>query len=269
MVHHPVAALAMAMEGAADDDDADQPGREREAAYLAATIAEVRGQVAGEVCSALLDGPVSDALCDHALATGTDLIVMTTHGRGPIGRFLIGSVADRLLRYLHLPVLLVRPAPERPRPVALRRILVALDGSSFAEEALACAIALGGPFAASYTLLRVLEPASVPLDLSELYAVEAAVGGAETLPVDASFYLERLATQMRRRGAVVSTRVASGPSVAATILEEAAAVGADAIALASHGIGGVGRLVVGSVAEKVLRKSALPVLVARPPVEVH
>ena len=85
--------------------------------------------------SALLDGPVADAISRHAAATGADLLVMTTHGRGPLVRFWLGSVADALVRQASIPILLVQPkeaAPDLTQEPVVRRVLIPLDGSDLA-----------------------------------------------------------------------------------------------------------------------------------------
>lgn len=86
---------------------------------------------------------------------------MTTHGRGPVSRLLLGSVADRLVREVPIPVLLVRPheaAPDLASEPVLRHILVALDGSALAEQVLEPVVALGTLMQADYSLLRVYGP---------------------------------------------------------------------------------------------------------------
>jgi nucleotide-binding universal stress UspA family protein len=88
-------------------------------------------------------------------------VAMSTHGRGPLSRFWLGSVADALMRRLPVPLLLVRPqegAPDLSEEPPLRRILIPLDGSALAEEVLAPALALGGLVGAEYTLLWVVRP---------------------------------------------------------------------------------------------------------------
>src|SRR5262249_5454182 len=84
------------------------------------------------VRTALVEGAIAEALRQHAVDVRADLVVMTTHGRGPFSRFWLGSVTDELLRHAPAPLLLVRPTHEPPdlaKDVAYRRTLVALHGS--------------------------------------------------------------------------------------------------------------------------------------------
>jgi nucleotide-binding universal stress UspA family protein len=113
--------------------------RHKEESYLRnvrqrlATVSPVR------LTHKVLDGPAAAALYQHALATSTDLVVMTTHGRGPLTRCWLGSVADQLVRQVSVPVLLVRPregARERTWKPILQHVLIPLDGSELAEEIL-------------------------------------------------------------------------------------------------------------------------------------
>ena len=109
-------------------------------------------------------GPAADTLYTHALASAADLVVMTTHGYGPLSRFWLGSVADKLMRRLPVPILLARPAEASIdlladiHTLALQHILIPLDGSALAEEILPPAVALGTLTGAHYTLLQALDP---------------------------------------------------------------------------------------------------------------
>ena len=135
-------------------------------------------------------------------------------------------------------------------------ILVPLDGSALAEAALAPAIELARANNAKLVLLRATEAHAAPLtDLTE--AQVAAVRGAE----------DYLAGVHRRINGVelaaVDTSVWYGPPAEA-IVEAARFRRADLIVMSSHGRSGVGRLVLGSVAETVLRASTVPILLLRP-----
>ncbi|HEY7682623.1 MAG TPA: universal stress protein [Gemmatimonadales bacterium] len=263
-VHHPVPALATALEVPAIEAQLDQEARGRERAYLGSLVERVRKSVTAPVTEVVLDGPVSDALETHIENSGTDLVVMSTHGRGPMSRFWLGSVADQLMRRLHIPLLLVRPSQPAAPPTSIRRILVTLDGSPFAERAIDAAVALGRPFGAEYALLMVVEPPLPIADPSGLMVVPVAVDAEKQLREAAANYLEGVAARLRKEGLTVTTHPVEAPAAAATIIEQADALRVDLIAIASHGAGGITRLVVGSVADKVIRGSAHPTLVVRP-----
>ena len=213
----------------------------------------------------LLDGTVIDALKAYTFDLGIDLIVMMTHGRGGLSRAWLGSVADALVRQIRLPVLLLRASDDSPAPLEpIRRILIPLDGSALAERVLHSSIALGRLIRARYTLLRVAVPTSIA---DHLYAPGQEYVdplGSGNLQAVADAYLAGVADRMRRQGLEVDTVVISDHSPAAGILEYAARENPGMIAMATHGRSGLARMAIGSVADKVLRGSALPVLLYRP-----
>jgi nucleotide-binding universal stress UspA family protein len=215
------------------------------------------------------DVTVADALAADAAATNTDLVVMTTHGRGGLARFWLGSVADTLVHLSSVPVLSLRPAEPVPpidHPPVFRHILIPLDGSALAEQILEPALALGDLTRAAYTLLHVVEPFVLPG-----YAPLAQHTHLDTQLTQAALakgqrYLDDLAQHLRTDGRQVHTRALLAAQPAAEILDTAQAQSADLIALATHGRSGLARLLLGSVADKVRRGADMPVLLYRPQV---
>lgn len=242
--------------------------REHEREYLEQTACRVTGMAGVLATPVVLDGLVADALREQALALGADLVVLATHGRGPLSRFWLGSVADKLVRDMPMPVLLVHPRegpPDLAADVPVRRILVPLDGSALAEQILGPAVAVGRLTEAEYRLLRVIEPVVFPGPHRARYApddLDPVLLGR--LKEEAACYLNRLADRLRERSLRVETEVTVHPSAAAAILDAAAVYGIDLIALETHGRGGLARLVLGSVADKVVRGATVPVLVHHP-----
>jgi nucleotide-binding universal stress UspA family protein len=134
-VHVPAATLYRNSELAANLDF-DTRVREEERAYLDEVSARLAQACGLRPATALLDGRIADVLCEQGVSAGADLVVMATHGRGPLSRFWLGSVADELVRRLPTPLLLVRPgetAPDLAHPPAVRHVLIPLDGSAQAE----------------------------------------------------------------------------------------------------------------------------------------
>ena len=123
----------------------DAAYEEQDRGYLAAIVSRLRKKGSVPMSSALVGGTIVEGILERARSTDADLIVMTTHGRGPLSRFWLGSVADGLLRQARLPVLMLHPSEhsEPNREPGLRHILIPLDGSELAEGALEHAIALG------------------------------------------------------------------------------------------------------------------------------
>jgi nucleotide-binding universal stress UspA family protein len=241
--------------------------RDRESAYLDELGGRVRAATGQDVSTRLLDGTVTSALLAYAEPLESPLIVMATHGRGGLSRSWLGSSADHFLRHARSPVLLIRPSGEDPvdleaRP-QFRHVMIALDGSSLGESILEPAAALGMPLGARYTLLRVAEygptmsaPFFAPgLDDYQLLRKER--------EAEAELYVSAVAQRLRESGMAVDSRVVAGLAARA-VLDQAQELGADVIALATHGRGGATRMLLGSVADKIIRGASSPVLVVRP-----
>jgi nucleotide-binding universal stress UspA family protein len=267
-VHVPVAPLYAGNELAADAP-LDFQVWEQEYVYVQEVVKRLKAVARLRVTSTVLDGPIAESLAEQAVAADADLLVMTTHGRGPLSRFWLGSVADKLVRLAPMPLLLLRP-PEGPPDLSQeplpRRILIPLDGSELAEQVLEPALALGRLAQADYTLLGVIESASVPEYAIAGHLLEEREDVA-ILPQQAKVqaYLDRVADRLRGRSLHVQTRVIRNQPPAVAILKEAHRHPGGLIALATHGRRGLKRMLLGSIADKVIRGATPPVLVYRPP----
>jgi nucleotide-binding universal stress UspA family protein len=236
---------------------------EEEKKYLLSVVDRLKKTGLDKISAHLLEGPIAETLQEQALGEGCDLVVMTTHGRGPVSRFWLGSVADQLVHRLPIPLFLIRTREETPPPSGepeVRNLLVALDGTPTAEQILQPAGALAKLMGASCMLLRVVS-AVVPYTVYTETAVDAAL--ADKLRAEAHVYLQRLAGSLRDRGIPAQTRIITHAHPATAILNEAASGEYDLIALETHGRRGLPRLFLGSVADKVVRGASLPVLVHR------
>jgi nucleotide-binding universal stress UspA family protein len=264
-VHHPVSALALSEVPLDPTTELDTTAGE--AAYLTSRAEGVPAQLRLETGTAILEGAVVPALATHVAEAGVDLVVMTTHGRGPVSRFWIGSVADALIRRLHVPILLIRPA-EKGGPVPdvppFQRILIPLDGSTGCLAAIEPAVALGHPVQTEYRLLRVVEPPVVPLAMSAPYPVAPDPLVVDELDQQAREYLNEIAAEFEARGFRARTQVLVQPGPASGILEVADRTGADLVAIATRAASGLERVLLGSVADKVVRGAHQPVLVVPP-----
>lgn len=245
-------------------------------AYLAAVAARLRARAELAVSAEVLHGEVAGSLNRLIDAGGIDLVVMATHGRGALGRFWLGSVADEMLRHVNVPLLLVRPGegpadlvPEPP----LGRAVVALDGTPEAEQILEPAVALAALMPeARVTLMRAIHsvfPVTHTPDVPEARKEARHLLGQvqqiqDKLRAEAQAYLEGVAARLRGRGLEARAEVVVEDQPAAAILREAEAERAGLIAIATHARTGLSRLVLGSVADKVVRGSHVPVLVHHP-----
>jgi nucleotide-binding universal stress UspA family protein len=263
-VHQPVASPWSGSEWAADLN-LESEVRQQEQDYLRETATRLGREFAVPVTSALLEGPVVEVIHERALACAADLVVMATHGRGPLTRFWLGSVADQLIRQVAAPLLLVRPQPGAEPPAVVRHVLVPLDGSEQAEQVLGPALDLAALLAADVNLLRVVEPLVVP---DRRWAGNPTSGMdpelVHRLAADARGYLERVVVSLDGAAPRIAPQVVVNRRAAEAILAEAGTRPGTLVALATHARAGLARLVLGSVADKVIRGTTGPVLVYRP-----
>src|SRR5262249_4169463 len=145
------------------------------------------------------------AVLDQVSTKKNALIVMTTHGHGPLARFWLGSVADELVRHAPVPILLVHPQEIQPKEPEVRRILVSLDGSALAEAMLKDAAELASLMEAELLLIRVIQPMIVGnLRVPEPAVVTIAPSAISQLEMwheqrrnEATGYLQKLAESLR------------------------------------------------------------------------
>ena len=140
-----------------------------------------------------------------------------------------------------------------------KRALVPLDGSMVAEAIVPFILEIAGPLDMEVALLRVVIPAPPLVVEGSSHVI---VEDVEKLRTDADEYLNSVAAGLRGRGVRVTVQVRFGEAVA-EILAGAREVEADLIAMTTHGRGGLGRLLFGSVAEAVLRQAEIPVFMMR------
>jgi nucleotide-binding universal stress UspA family protein len=275
-VHQPLPLPFTAGPGFVDEAEAfsriEATLAEKDRAYLAGITHRPGRHASCRVTTEILSGDVAEVLCHRAAEA--DLVVMTTHGRGPLARFWLGSVADQLIRTLPVPVLLIRPEeapPDLSREPAVKQLLLPLDGTPMAEQVIDPAVEIGMLLGASCTLVRVVRPVLAGSGLREGNSPEGAAHRPpdrlcelqKRLEGEARSYLESAACRLAARGIGVRTRVLVEEQPAPAILREARS-GIDMIALATHGRGGIPRLLLGSVADKLIRGCTVPLLVCRP-----
>jgi nucleotide-binding universal stress UspA family protein len=222
---------------------------------LAAAVEDARKLGAPRVTPKMIDGEPWMTLVQAADADPEiDLIVIGTHGRTGIARAFLGSVAEMVVRHAPCSVLAV---PHEGEPARFARILCPVDFSDSSRLALDLALALDPVPDRSVTLLHVIEP-------PRIYSAERAVDvhpglGGESYKVLEAWGAEATAKQPAKLSTVV--RIGRpGTQVLAMLGEEKSF---DLVALGSHGRTGFQRMLLGSVAERVVRHAARPVLVAR------
>lgn len=234
---------------------------DREAAerYLDAAAAALRAATAGVTVRAVVEvGDPAVEIVRGAGQTAAGVIVIASHGRGALGRFAFGSVADRVARNAPIPVLIARAQNQPPvPPVPIRRLLVPLDGSERAERALPVAAALARRLSLPIHVISVVDAAQIAFITTapEVFAAVRSAWHAEAQETVAQAVARLTADGLAASGAVVE-------GAAAETIANSAQAG-DVIVLTSHGRGGVMRWVLGSVAEKLVREGPVPVLLVK------
>lgn len=236
-------------------------------------IADTGRPVSAEVAEGF---DVAGVLIARAGEPGTDLVVMATRAAGPLGRALRGSVADRVMRESPRPVVLIPPGSDdiADRQLRLERVLVPLDGSSFALRAIDQLLDLRGGGKLEYVLLEVVTSGFVDVAppglagladataIPQAYAGLSDIGRARTM---AEERLNRVAERLRAQGAKsVRVRVVEHSDPGTAINSVAREELVDFVAMSTRGSSGLKRFVLGSVAEKVVGDSVVPVLLVTP-----
>jgi len=230
---------------------------------LYALAAECRREFTPDITVDLHGGPVADVLQGYARRHEVDLIVMSTHGRTGISRLSLGSVTDSLIRHTSIPVLVVKSREGYLNPhldQAFKKIVVPLDGSRLAEQVLPRVLALAKLEDAHVSLLQVLIPQSH--SRKEIASPDLPWWDKDVSLAQA--YLFRIARRLRRNGLIVTTDIVIGENAAEAIGDFAHREKADMIAIATHGRGGLARMLRGSVADAIMHSGKISMLVLKP-----
>ena len=212
-------------------------------------VAQRLGGSPAEIRPILAFGRPNERIVKCADQHGADLIAMSTHGRPFLARMLVGSVTDRMIRTSPVPVLVLHPptmSTDRLSPPAGRklRILAPVDGSGFSEEAVAMAVSLLRPELIDVTLVSVIDTGE-----------DDGMAAQEILNAEAA--------RLQERGVKVSTRIDYGDTVD-KINQCAVEGGYDLVTVSTHGRGMIARMLVGSVTDRLVRTSEVPMLVIQP-----
>jgi nucleotide-binding universal stress UspA family protein len=209
----------------------------------------------------VVDATPVDGILAEARRAGADVIVMGSRARGRLPRLLLGSVARQVVRRASCATLVVRG-----RPREFSRFTIGLDGSAGSRQAVDLVAALRVPRGGRVTLVAVVEPLRppslplVPASVREVVVAEVVAENARRV-AEAKRHLTTAARSLERVGWTVRTTVGEGQPLA-ELLAAAAQAETQVLVVGARGAGGVERLLLGSVAEGVLNRAALPVLLA-------
>ncbi len=259
----------------------EHPGEMMSLAYLEKVRAEVTNSARGlsldpdRVEVKVCQGKFTYEIPEEAGVEGTGLIVMTTHGLGGFTRLLLGSVTQQVLRNSKIPVIVLRPELVKDQteitaePVSFQQtpltIVVPLDGDPASEAALEPACWLAAKLKAKIKLLQVVSHVQ-PILLDEpvveiLYSAEDQTEDLRYRREAARHYLNQLKESLEAYWKNISfeTEVITGKP-AASLVKWSEKTRPTLMAIATHARGGVGHILLGSVADEVMRKSTCPVL---------
>jgi nucleotide-binding universal stress UspA family protein len=213
-------------------------------------------------------GAPATELCDLAReAPGFDLCIMATHGWTGFRRFIVGSVAEAVARAMPCPFLSVHAnADVNTAAPELRKILVASDLSELSDHAVRTALELGAALGASVEVAHVFRG---PMPVAGMDIAFSIPMSADDMDALRESFETALSEQLSRIGASVpvKSRILENTHAAEAIAEYAKVEGFDLVVAASHGRRGFKRLLLGSVAERILRMSEVATLVVKSDVE--
>jgi len=247
------------------DPDARLPFTVRQSAsdYLKYTAASVK-PLAVESLEKI--GKPAEVIVDVAKGDADCLIAMATHGMTGLRRWFLGSVASKVVQTAVNPILLIRatPEPASAEPVALKRVIVPLDGSGLAEFILPYVRVLARALKLDLQLMRTY---GLPPDAYVVADGVIAQGPAQyrkELHEESEKYLDGKVAGLRADGFANVTATVIEGDAANELVDLAANSPQSLIAMSTHGRSGLGRWALGSVAEKVVQHSRAPVLLIRP-----
>ncbi len=239
-------------------DHAHSP--QRLTAYLEGVLGKLMSHL--PIMTEVAEGDVASIIVDTAVDEDVDVIIMSTHGRSGLSRWVMGSVTERVLRHAPCPVLVLREA------IPIKNILITLDGSPLSEYALEPGLEIARNLESEITLLGVQSTDEIdPAMIAELDKVEPGLGSI----TQNGYYhrtedyldqtLARLQPEFEKTIHVAPREGTPAPA----ILDYIDVHDIDLVVMATHGRTGLKRWRFGSVTEKVLHEARCALLIIRPP----
>lgn len=230
-------------------------------AYLETKAMELRSQ-GFDVDFSTHVGVPADIIVEVAESKQAAMIAMATHGYSGLRRWTLGSVTDKVVHTTTLPLFIVRGEEVTPpQTPTFKRLLVPLDGSELARQALPLALTIAKSAQAEIVLMEAISPTIAaypglhplgrPIPMYEPVM--------EELRTQATQDMQNLATELAAEHVAVKTEVLTGHA-AEVIVDEAEQREVDLIVMATHGYSGLRRWALGSVADKVLHATTTPLL---------
>jgi nucleotide-binding universal stress UspA family protein len=215
-----------------------------------------------KVSTVIATGDPGEQILAVAEEKEADLIVMSSHGRGAIGRFVSGSVADRVVRHAPLPVMIIGPEGDIATDAKIGRVIAPIEDSELSRAALPIAGAIAKLAGAPVVVINVMVPST---DIATIYPgmvntvpASAIDESHEQLTVAARAIVDQAVAFLKEDGVDASGEIYQGG--AANSIMSALQPG-DVIVLSSHARSGLARWVIGSTSMKLIRNGQAPVVV--------
>ncbi len=202
------------------------------------------------------EGRAYNEICAAACELNAGLIVIATHGNTGLKHVFLGSTAERVVQHSPCPLLVVRQqaGDYDERSARLRRILVPIDFSSCSQLAFDCGVALARDFGAELRLVHVIDPHSYPF--GDQYAALDANRLMQSTRNSAQREMREMARQAKVQFSVQNRKGSPAKEICSAANKDV-----DLIVTSTHGRTGLGHVLIGSVAEHVIRNAPCPVLV--------
>jgi nucleotide-binding universal stress UspA family protein len=227
---------------------------------------EIRSIKSIKVDSVFVAGYSAEQIVDYAEERKIGLIVMATHGQSGIRRWIVGSVAAKVVSATEQPILLIRAnviTPERRKKQIFKKALVPLDGSKESEAIMPYIGELASIVKTEVVLFHVVAPVQF------FYSIPGEASNQSLSPDDINKivakrkdYLDTLGAGLKEKGIKASSRVIVGEP-AKDIIRIADEIHADFVAMSTHGRSGIDRWTLGSTADKVLHGGNTPIMLVR------
>ena len=203
--------------------------------------------------SDVVQGHPAPTIVEYAEQYEYDVIVMPTHGREGVSRYLLGSVTEKIVRLSSIPVLTARMQPDEQLVFPYENILIPTDGSAGASHAAEHGLSLAAALDATVHVLSVVDETSLGLD------VRSTISGQEREQA-ATDAVDDLVSEAETHGVSNSVRHVEHGSPIEVILDTIDSNGIHAVVMGTTGRRGSDRILLGSVAEKTVRSAPVPVI---------
>jgi nucleotide-binding universal stress UspA family protein len=206
----------------------------------------------------VVQGNPAPTIVDYAEQYDQDLVVMPTHGREGISRYLVGSVSEKVVRLSSLPVLSVRMQPDETLTFPYENVLVPTDGSSAATHAADHLLEFAAALDATVHVLSVVDDSALGPD------IRSTIAGKESEQA-ATAAVDTVVSAAETHGVTDVVRHVEHGRPAEVILDCIDSNDVHAVGMGTTGRRGTDRILLGSVAEKTVRSAPVPVMtVAKP-----